>query len=49
MDRRRFLQWLGVGVAVGAAAPSVIAKMGPTLSSDLDERSIGMVETNVRL
>ena len=32
MDRRRFLEWLGAGVAAGAAAPSVIAKVGPTLS-----------------
>ena len=45
MDRRRFLKWLGVGVAAGAAAPSVIAKVGPTLS-DVDERSPMMAGTD---
>ena len=31
MDRRSFLKWLGVGSAVGAAAPSVIATENGTM------------------
>ena len=46
MDRRRFLRWLGVGMAVGAAAPSVIAKVGPACVADHDDGSIGMAGTD---
>ena len=37
MDRRSFLKWLGVGSAVGAAAPSVVSKMGPACVADHDD------------
>jgi hypothetical protein len=58
MDRRRFLRWLGVGMAVGAAAPSVIAKVLPAVSGKVqthpwdypayldDDRAIGMAGTD---
>jgi len=35
MDRRRFLRWLGVGVAAGAAAPTVVASVASALPDSL--------------
>jgi hypothetical protein len=46
MNRRSFLKWLGVGSAVGAAAPSVLSSMGPACVADYDDRSIGMAGTD---
>lgn len=32
MNRRRFLSWLGVGVAVGVVAPATVISMVPSMS-----------------